>query len=100
MKKIICTIIALAMLLGMAAVAEGTTYRIGICCRDPEYASGLMLALNRISGGEIDAARSRTRVFTRGERAKKAARFLTADCREGGFARAVERFVLGGEREE
>ena len=34
------------------------------------------------------------------ERAKKAARFLTADCREGGFARAVERFVLGGEREE
>ena len=34
------------------------------------------------------------------ERAKKAARFLTADCREGGFARAVERFVLNGEREE
>ena len=31
MKKIICTLIALAMLLGMAAVAEGTTYKVGIC---------------------------------------------------------------------
>ena len=38
------------------------TYRIGICCRDPEYASGLMLALNRISGGEIEAM-----VFSRPE---------------------------------
>ncbi len=31
MKKIICTVIALAMLLGMAAVAEGATYKVGIC---------------------------------------------------------------------
>lgn len=31
------------------------------------------------------------------ERAKCAARFLTADCAEGGFARAVEKFVLNGE---
>lgn len=28
------------------------------------------------------------------EKAKKAARFITADCREGGFARAVEKYVL------
>ena len=31
MKKIICTIVALALLLGMAAIAEGTTYKVGIC---------------------------------------------------------------------
>lgn len=31
MKKIICTIVALALLLGMAALAEGTTYKVGIC---------------------------------------------------------------------
>lgn len=31
MKKIICTLIALAMLLGMAAFAEGTTYTVGLC---------------------------------------------------------------------
>ena len=30
MKKIICTVIALCMLLGMAATAEGTTYKVGI----------------------------------------------------------------------
>ncbi len=31
MKKIICTIVALALLLGMAAMAESTTYKVGIC---------------------------------------------------------------------
>ena len=31
MKKIICAIVAIAMLLGMAAIAEGTTYKVGIC---------------------------------------------------------------------
>ena len=31
MKKIICTIVALALLLGMAAMAEGKTYKVGIC---------------------------------------------------------------------
>ena len=31
MKKIICTIVALALLLGMAAMAEGTSYKVGIC---------------------------------------------------------------------
>ncbi len=31
MKKIICIIVALCMLLGVAAVAEGTTYKVGIC---------------------------------------------------------------------
>ena len=31
MKKIICTLIALALLLGVAALAEETTYRVGIC---------------------------------------------------------------------
>ena len=31
MKKIICTVIALAMLLSMAAFAEGATYKVGIC---------------------------------------------------------------------
>ncbi len=31
MKKIICTVVALCMLLGMAAMAEGTTYKVGIC---------------------------------------------------------------------
>ena len=32
MKKIICTVVALAMLLGLtAAYAEGTTYKVGIC---------------------------------------------------------------------
>ena len=31
MKKIICTVIALAMLLGMGALAEGATYKVGIC---------------------------------------------------------------------
>ena len=31
MKKIICTVIALAMLLGMAAVAEGAAFTVGIC---------------------------------------------------------------------
>ena len=32
MKKIICTVIALAMLLGAcAALAEGETYKVGIC---------------------------------------------------------------------
>ncbi len=31
MKKIICAIIALAMLLSVAAVAEGATYKVGIC---------------------------------------------------------------------
>ena len=31
MKKIICTIIALAMLLSVAALAEGETYKVGIC---------------------------------------------------------------------
>ena len=31
MKKIICTVIALAMLLSAAAFAEGASYRVGIC---------------------------------------------------------------------
>ncbi|MBQ6325006.1 MAG: ABC transporter, partial [Clostridia bacterium] len=31
MKKIICTIVALALLLGMAAMAEGKSYKVGIC---------------------------------------------------------------------
>ena len=31
MKKIICAIIAVAMLLGVAALAEGATYKVGIC---------------------------------------------------------------------
>ena len=31
MKKIICTIVALALLLGMAAMTESTTYKVGIC---------------------------------------------------------------------
>lgn len=31
MKKIICTILALALLLGVAALAEGETYKVGIC---------------------------------------------------------------------
>ena len=31
MKKIICTIVSLALLLGMAAMAEGATYKVGIC---------------------------------------------------------------------
>ena len=31
MKRIICTVIALALLLSMTAFAEGTTYRVGIC---------------------------------------------------------------------
>ena len=31
MKKIICTIIALAMLLSVSALAEGATYKVGIC---------------------------------------------------------------------
>ncbi len=38
------------------------TYMIGICSEDPEYASGLMLALNRVSKGEIEAM-----VFSRPE---------------------------------
>ena len=31
MKKIICTIVALCMLLSMAAMAEGTAFKVGIC---------------------------------------------------------------------
>ena len=38
------------------------TCRIGICSRDPEYASSLMLALNRISDGKAEAM-----VFSRPE---------------------------------
>ncbi len=38
------------------------TYRIGICSTDPEYAAGLMMALNQISRGEIEAV-----VFSRPE---------------------------------
>ena len=31
------------------------TYRVGICSRDPAYASNLMLALNRVSEGKVEA---------------------------------------------